>query len=683
MPGSKYNKIAALLSTTALLASVAVAHAQVTKDDAKCRATAHKHTAKLTAAASKAIAGCWKNVLADKRGFTNCNDSTTADVTFKVPKAANKLIDAVGGGKTKCSDVAHSAALAEYRDCPSPGSQGTGMTTFAQVGLCLREVGQGMADNMHRAAMNPGAKEVAQILADTVNGKQIAKCGNSIQKSFNRLIAAIGKVEGRQQTKILDKAMGPYDYAANGADPKFKIAAAVSKLNRDIAKKCSGLSQGDFSLLRTCGDLTTVATCLEKIAKNGSGGVTAASFEMPGNCPARVVVTGKPRQSNGDNATATSLDAGWVGFGHGADLVTFAGEVNLACTDGTCSDCTVTASCGGGNCRCDSDRSIECDQPFEVDEDDCGAGEVCSLFFGSPLPLSAGGSPTCVETILINLSGTADVGTGASSTLFETASKVHTGISQDQPCPVCVNGFCDAGERDGMACTDDGVSPTFGATSFDCPPDPITNVSGGGLSISLLYSNTPAALNANVPCSLVNELFCHCQQCSGDIAIACNSNAECAAAGAGTCTANTGHGNLPNSCEGSCVVDADGHGECDAAGPTASFCDGFTHPDGSGIITCNSDADCAEVGAFAGNCTVATPQRCFGNSGEPISVVGTFASPDAAVLGSTFCIPPTNSSAINGAAGTPGPGRLRVAWDFEGFCSDGETPFTLGGTVCP
>ena len=131
-------------------------------------------------------------------------------------------------------------------------------------------------------------------------------------------------------------------------------------------------------------------------------------------------------------------------------------------------------------------------------------------------------------------------------------------------------------------------------------------------------------------------------------------------------------------------VDADGRGECDAAGPTASFCDGFTHPDGSGIITCNSDADCSEVGAFAGHCTVATPQRCFGNSGEPISVVGTFASPDAAVFGLDVLHPAYQFVGNKRRSWNTRPGAVAcVAWDFEGFCSDGETPFTLGGAVCP
>ena len=291
MRGSKYKTIAALLSATAVVASAVVAQAQVTKADAKCRATAHKHTAKLTASASKASAGCWKNVLTGKRGFTNCNDSATADVTFKVAKAATKLTDAVGGGKTKCDDMLHSAALAEYQDCPSPGTQGTGMTTFAQVGLCLRDVGHSLADNMHRAAMNPGAKEVTQILADTVNGKQIAKCGNSIQKSFNKLIATIGKVEGRQQTKILDKAaIGATNLANNMSAAGrtmqrvgIRIAAAGAAITAGLGlavrasmkfedaftgvRKTVDASEADFAILEK--GLVSLNTPLLKILGNG------------------------------------------------------------------------------------------------------------------------------------------------------------------------------------------------------------------------------------------------------------------------------------------------------------------------------------------------------------------------------------------------------------------------------
>jgi hypothetical protein len=682
MKVASFVKATALLSAAAFVVSVGVADAQVTKDDAKCRATVQKNTGKLNATASKAIVGCWKSVLGGKIGFTDCNDSATADTKGKIAKAASKLTGAVGGPKTKCDDTTHAAALAEYQDCPSPGTAGTGMTTFAQVGVCLATIGQKMADNMHIVAMNPGATEVAAILA-SANAKAITKCAGGLQKAFNKVLATVGKTEGGNQAKVLDKAGGAYDYGSSGADPKGKVAGTVTKLNDGIAKSCSALSQADFALLRTCGDLTTVGACLEEIAKNGSSGVTAVSFEMPGVCPAEVLVTAKPRQSNGDTSQPTELDAGWTGFGHNAEIITFNGHVNLSCTDGTCSDCAVTVNCSSGNCRCDNDQSILCDEPFGPDADDCG-GNDCNVYFGSPLPLSASGTPTCIQTRIVQeLDGTADVGTGVSNTQVVNSSKVHTGINQTQPCPICSGGLCDSGARSGLACVDGGVSPTFGATSFDCPPDPLANVSGSGLYIELNFSDAPPPLDANVPCSLVGILDCHCQQCSGDTTIPCNSDAECAAAAAGTCTANTGAGNLPSNCNNACVVDGDGQGKCDGAGPTQSFCDGFTHPDGTGIITCGTNADCAAVGPTTGDCTVSATQNCFGNSGDSINVAGTFGSQEGGVLGSTFCIPPTASGAINGAAGSPGPAALRIAWQYDGLCDDGVTPYTLGGTTCP
>ncbi len=680
MKVASFVKATALLSAAAIAATVGIADAQVTKDDAKCRATAQKNTGKLTATASKAIVGCWKSVLGNKIGFTDCNDSATADTKGKIGKASGKVTAAVGGAKSKCDDTVHAAALAEYEDCPSPGTAGAGLTTFTQVGTCLAEIGQVMANNMHRSAMNPGPEQIAAVLG-SANAKDIAKCGNSIQKGFNKLVATVGKEEGGNQAKNLDKAGGAYDYGSFGADPKGKIAGAVTKLGDGITKSCGGLTQAEFALLRTCGDATNVTACLTDIARNGSSGVTAVSFEMPGVCPGSVVVNALPRQSNGDTATATALDAGWNGLGHNAEILTFSGEVNLACADDTCSSCAVTTSCNQGNCRCDNDQSVQCDEPFGPDVDDCG-GADCNVLFGSPLPLSASGTPTCVQTEVIQeLVGTADIGTGASTTQVVNASKVHTGIGQTQPCPICSGGLCDAGPRAGLACSDDGVSPTFGATSFDCPPDPLANVSGSGLAIDLVFSDTPADLDATIPCSLVGVLDCHCQQCSGDTSIPCNNDAECASAGAGTCTANTGAGNLPNDCSDGCTVDGDGKGLCGPATPTQGFCDGFTQVDGSGIITCSTNGDCTALSA--GNCTIDQVKKCFGDSGDSISVEGTFGGQDAAVLGANFCIPPTASAAINGAAGSPGPARLRIAWSFDGLCPDGVTPYILGGGNCP
>ena len=372
----KFAKITTLLAAATFVASVGVAQAQVDKANAKCRATAQKNTGKLTATASKAVVGCWKGVF--KTGsFANCNDSATADTKGKISKTATKLTSAVGGAKSKCDNTDHAAALAEYQDCPSPGTSGTGMTTFAQVGTCLADIGQVMADNMHRYAMNPTPSQVIAI-AGHANLKQIAKCGNSIQKNYSKLIATIGKVEGKEQA-TLDKGGNAYNYGAAGLDTKGKISKTVGKLNSAIGKDCGPLTDSEFGLLGTCGrSAADVGACLEKTARNGSGGVTQVSFDMPGICPSLVFATVKPGQTNsstpgakdGATTTSTQVDAGWVGFGHDNDFASFTAAGGLSCTDGTCSDCSPSISCLAGNCRCTNDITVACDEPLVADVND-------------------------------------------------------------------------------------------------------------------------------------------------------------------------------------------------------------------------------------------------------------------------------------------------------------------------
>jgi hypothetical protein len=687
----KFVKITALLAAATFVASVGVAQAQVTKDDAKCRATAQKNTGKLTATASKAIVGCWKGVF--KTGtYTNCNNSATADTKGKIPKAAGKVTSAIGGAKSKCDDTTHAAALAEYQDCPSPGTSGTGMTSFSQVGTCLAEIGQVMADNMHRYAMNPTPTQVAAI-AGNANLKQIAKCGNSIQKNYSKLIATIGKTEGKEQA-TLDKGGNAYNYGAAGLDTKGKISKTVTKLNSAIAKDCDPLTDAEFGLLGTCGrSAADAGACLEKTARDGSGGVTQVSFDMPGVCPSVVFATVKPGQTNasapgasdGATTTATEVDAGWVGFGHNNDFIDFTAGGSITCTDNTCGQCSPAIACLTGNCRCTNDPTVECDEPLVADADDC-AGTICRVFSGPPLPSVIQSTPTCIVTELVSeLTGTADVGTGEANIVLDSKATVYAGIVQSQPCPTCTAGTCDGGERDGMSCSgNDGTSPTFGPTSLDCLPELLTNITGGGLKITLDVSTTPAPLAATIPCLAVGSLDCPCAVCSGDETIACDSDLVCSVAGAGTCTSAGANGaqTLPNDCsDGLCAVDPDtGEGEC-ATGDDALFCDGFTNANGSGVIACATNGDCAATSA--GDCTVVQKQKCFGNSGDTISVPGTFGAQGGGVFGSTFCFPPTNNSGLNGAGGSPGPGRAKIAFDFDAKCADGTTDYRLGGANCP
>jgi cysteine-rich repeat protein len=315
----------------------------------------------------------------------------------------------------------------------------------------------------------------------------------------------------------------------------------------------------------------------------------------------------------------SELDWGWNGSGH--DQRMFEGAtISLAVVE-RCSVansiCLDDADCPSGEtcdptCDCDNPAAApECEivgpvgpkrciaatqQQCQVDVD-CPGGQTCESFFGPPLPLSAEGTPTCVTSYLQeDLTGTVDLLTGRLEASAFLRSRLHLGIQLAKPCPRCGSFVqnpdvgdtfsCDGGPRNGQSCTVDGVSPVFGGTSFDCPPDVAANVSGVGLAIRLDRLTTEVeTLQATLPCggslaalhpsnggAVCLDTFASCSsnadclRCTGAPTTACATNADCT--GIGTCAAAPEH---PIACGVYC--------HC-------GFCDG--DPDSP----CSSDAQC-------------------------------------------------------------------------------------------
>src|SRR5205823_1588484 len=79
----------------------------------------------------------------------------------------------------------------------------------------------------------------------------------------------------------------------------------------------------------------------------------------------------------------------------------------------------------------------------------------------------------------------------------------------------------------------DGISPSFGATSFDCPPTPGGNI--GNLSIvfddATTGTKTRTITAANPACTCVTGPKCFCDTCNTVAAEPCSSNANCPISG--------------------------------------------------------------------------------------------------------------------------------------------------------
>jgi hypothetical protein len=256
-------------------------------------------------------------------------------------------------------------------------------------------------------------------------------------------------------------------------------------------------------------------------------------------CPSQVVTDA--------NGGGVDLDTGFTGQSHDAHAPE-GNRLTLSisgCTNpdpSTCGECTTSGPITnpGGTAfntqRCVLDTAIQCTSNV-----DCGANGPCSFFFGSPLPLSAGGVAVCVTNqITAPVTGTVDIEAGTTATTIQLLSRVHTGPLTAIPCPQCNGGICSAGLHPGGACVVNGTSPLFGDVSFDCPPLGGANV--GNLPITLAYttgtqSRTLTAANPNCRATGFNlgAHKCFCDTCNNAAATPCTSNADCVSVGATIC----------------------------------------------------------------------------------------------------------------------------------------------------
>ncbi|MEO2138289.1 MAG: DUF4215 domain-containing protein, partial [bacterium] len=264
----------------------------------------------------------------------------------------------------------------------------------------------------------------------------------------------------------------------------------------------------------TCDSNCTPAGCGDGTLNGSAGEQCDDGGIVDGDgCSATCLIEGS------GNATYTSIellpladsdiDSGTTGLGHNATIATGSAlTFNIAkeCVGGASagSICSLDADCGVGICDPTCNGASECPITGPAVQGRClttlvpcdSASECisgqCERFFGPPQPTSSGGVPTCVtQYFQQDISGTIDPGSGHSELNMKLRSRVHLGLTSDQPCPRCGHldddpevgdpFFCEGGPNDGFACTVGGFSPKFGGVSFDCPPDVGANVSGQGL----------------------------------------------------------------------------------------------------------------------------------------------------------------------------------------------------------
>ncbi len=450
-----------------------------------------------------------------------------------------------------------------------------------------------------------------------------------------------------------------------------------------------------------------------------------------GPCPTSLQLTVDGDRSDYDN--------GWTGLAHDA---TYPNDARLTLgvsgcagiSHPTCGACNLTgplANAGGvafDNRRCQDQSWVAC--TTDVDCTNAGATGPCTSFFGPPMSQSVGGVGVClVNEILGPIGGTVNVDDGSMAATTTLRTKTHVVGSVFQPCSACgtvclggvSTGFlcatdadcpgstcsagsvCGDGPRQFQACAPQGGG-TFGTTSLDCPPHPLTIASDYTVTLNLTTGTQSRTLTAVSPlCRQTGytTLPCFCDTCNNVNAESCASNADCPISGGnpGVCGGRrcVGGGNAGTPCVAASECPS---GICSRPGdpPQPNLCSDNTATPGfdgcqdvgenegtcvfgpvdkvcslQPFVGCVTADDCnPPPSGFCTNCLpnqtcVSRDRACFtdnGVLGASVTVTGSPDVPCGAIskssVGALFCAPAAQASAVNAAEGLPGLGRLRL-----------------------
>lgn len=615
---------------------------------AQCVSAIGKGAAKLSQTIYKGVVGCRSDILKGKvkRNPLTCtiDDPKLVEKIAKMEAKLASLIDA------KCSD----ADILALDLCES-GVGGTPDRAAAKA--CVTEIVSDLTDS-------PEPPELRAVSATSlVEGAYPPPpvCGDGVVNQLPNPYLLVG-----EECDGNDDAACPG--ACNPPGDVFQCTCSTAKRQRFIANGFTAdLDTGwtgsshDSGVTDGAGFVVEVSNCdCDVMDGAGCGGVSVdpicntAGHQMP-TCAWDPFSTTRC-DDHGDNDSRDEASDCWV--------------------------CDEQSANAGTSCNDDADCVPRCFDSAGVaistcagGQGDCGSGQVCRgrcdvtqtcLFIplGAPLPLSAGGAPTCVVNIYRDdIFGTRNIVTGEQETYSKHYSVVYLGNNNAVPCPVC-GGFCDGGGpldgdtcngrcsdddsecrfdsdcNPGATCTSEvpecpggfcnlslvcsagpnatkpcrvGAStPLFGTTSLDCPPPPATNISGGGIAIDFFPATTELrSLPFAVPCTAPGfELFdCPCPDNGGTLtrpnacAAACDAGAEL---GQGCATGNAS-GTL-TTCAGGPNAGRACDADADCAPGTCS--NNPTHCTGDPAFerfTCSTNADCG-----LGACVDACPSgRCL------------------------------------------------------------------------
>jgi hypothetical protein len=315
----------------------------------------------------------------------------------------------------------------------------------------------------------------------------------------------------------------------------------------------------------------------------------------------------------------------------------------------------------------------------------CLGPGTCQFYFGSMLPLSAGGvSTSVINQFTSAIVGTADLETGTTATALTLRSSVFTGPGVDKPCNNCIgdiavndgvrDGTCDSGLRAGRACDVNGRHPIpafnggipalgfVRGTSLDCAYEPATALATLPIDLSNSTGTESMTLSAASPfCSATGftTLKCMCDTCNSPGGESCMVNTDCPPSG--VCR---GGGNALQYCQTLANCPDQGAGTS-CGGPPCSIAAHCASGVCTGGICTTTEGKCGGLRCLGG--AINPGAACFfpGNCSSfsaPCGLVGESTKPNACQPSAGACV----------ATGDPNRGECATG-PFNQFCTPTET----------
>jgi hypothetical protein len=588
----------------------------------KCQKTIGKATSSFLNSKSKALQKCWDAVLKGN-ATAPCPAPGDGKAAAAIAKAETKKISAICkacGGADKACDATVVAVSAP----PVVGSGGSDDLTPAAIGFAAQ----------CPSVTVPGGSSCGQTITTLADLVECVDCVTEFKAD------CVDALQVPQSAAYPTECNACTEPPASGPCPT-QLTFTADGPHVDLDSGFTGLAHDAH--VPTNGRLT--------LNVSGCAGVSQPTC---GQCN----VSG-PLDNPGGPAFANHRcrDGSWVQCSSDSDC-TNAKE----CLNGTDNGavCSSDPECAGSSCVGGTNANAICTDPSQCPGGTCtpatcvNAGLVgpCIFFFGSPLPLVAGGVSTCIVNEIVGaVGGTINLDDGTSTNNVPLASKVFPVGDEQGPCPHCNSGTCENGPRTNQACTITGHSDFFGDVSLDCPPNP--GSLAGTLSINLniatgTQSKTVTASNPQCRQTGYTGLKCLCDTCNNVGQDGCSTNADCPVSGGGpgicggkrciggtqagepcaTCIGGTNHGaNCSNNsvCPGGtcsnpkhvCAGGANNLNPCsvnsECPGGTCAECEGggacnrpgeATQPNSCLDDTSTPGLDCVDIGNNQGECAV-------------------------------------------------------------------------------